>query len=74
MQRRQQSLTATSARCGITHKSPYWLELVNTDALLQAGQAVEPDKDRQGPDILGLKLASQEIFPRSDVRRGMCQK
>lgn len=38
---------------GTTHKLPYWLALVETEALLQAGQTVDPDRERQEPDISG---------------------
>lgn len=38
---------------GATHKLPYWVALVEMEALLQAEQTVDPERERQEPDISG---------------------
>lgn len=38
---------------GSTHKDAYWLELVDTEALLQAEQAVDPDRERHESAMSG---------------------
>lgn len=52
-----------------THKIAYRLELVHIEALLQAGQAVDLDSDRQEPDISGRNPRRFRESPRGMSRQ-----